>query len=344
MRIDSVGHAVPETVISNEQAFEMFASQNRRHYTDDEWRGIERHLRLVVKAAGTRKRHVAMNGESAIDIARKATKRALDEAGKSPDEIDLIVYSSIARGWLEPCMAIAIQKEIGASNATCFDVLDACAGWLRATHVVHGMLQSGTYENALLVSLECGMFDYVRFDLPDADAARRYAAAMTLGEAATATVLTRSSEDDFFFLFKTFADDYELCLLPLDNAHMYAPALRGSDLLARKFTADTNNIVSRTVGHIVDTFKATEELQSGSYDAIFSHAASMLAGHIVVKELNLSEAAYHPTHGDFGNTASASVPLAISLAAERGQIKRGDKVLIVVGSAGITVGFATFTY
>ena len=344
MRIDSVGYAVPGTSITNEQAFEMFASQNRQHYSDDEWASIERHLRLVVKAAGTRKRHVALNGESAIDIARRATLQALEDAGKSADEIDLIVYSSIARGWLEPCMAIAVQKEIGASNATCFDVLDACASWLRAAHVVHGMLQSGAYENALLVSLECGMFDYVRFDLPDADAARRYAAALTLGEAATATVLSRSDEDDFFFLFKTFADDYELCLLPLDNAHMYAPGLLDSDLSVRKFTADTNNIVSRTVGHIVDTFKSDERLSAGTYDICFSHAASMMAGHMVENALEMPETAYYPTHEEFGNTASASVPLAMGLAAERGQVKRGDKVLMIVGSAGITVGFATFTY
>ncbi len=335
---------MPETAITNEQAFEMFASQNRKHYCDDEWRAIERHLRLVVKAAGTQRRHVALNGESAIDIARKATSRALDAAGKTAEDIDLIVYSSIARGWLEPCMAIAIQKEIGASNATCFDVLDACASWLRAAHVVHGMLQSGAYENVLLVSLECGMFDYVRFDLPDADAARRYAAALTLGEAATATVLSRSNSDDFFFLFKTFADDYELCLLPLDNAHMYAPGLRDTGLSVRKFTADTKNIVSRTVGHIVDTFKTTDRLHGGSYDICFSHAASMMASHLVANELNLPDTAYYPTHADYGNTASASVPLAMSLAIERDQVARGDKVLMIVGSAGITVGFATFTF
>lgn len=344
MRIDSVGHAVPETVITNEQAFEMFALQNREHYTAEEWSGIERHLRLVVKAAGTQRRHVALNGETAIDVVRKATTNALEAAGKTADEIDLIVYSSIARGWLEPCMAIAIQKEIGATNATCFDVLDACASWLRASHVVHGMLRSGAYKNALLVSLECGMFDYVRFDLPDADAARRYAAALTLGEAATATVFSNDDNDDFYFLFKTFTDDYELCLLPLDNAHMYAPSLRDTSLSVRKFTADTKNIVSRTVGHIVDTFKSTEQLHGGAYDICFSHAASMMAGHLVANELNLPDTAYYPTHEDYGNTASASVPLAMSLAIERGQVARGDKVLMIVGSAGITVGFATFTY
>ncbi len=344
MRIESLGHAVPATTISNEQAFEMFASQNRQHYSNDEWAGIERHLRIVVKAAGTQKRHVALNGESAIELARNATLQALEACGKKPGEIDLIVYSSIARGWLEPCMAIAVQKEIGAHNATCFDVLDACAGWLRAAHVVHGLLQAGAYENALIVNLECGMSDYVRFDLPDSDAVHRYAAALTLGEAATATVLSRSDESDFYFTFKTFADDYELCLLPLDNAHRYAPHLLDASISARKFMADTNNIVAKTVDHIVNTFRADEHLSSGQYDVCFSHAASMMAGHMVENALNLPETDYHPTHEEYGNTASASVPLAMSLALERGQVTRGDRVLMIVGSAGITVGFATFTF
>jgi len=345
MKIESIGHAVPKTRLTNDDILAVFRERSKAAFADAEWSAIERRLNMFMELAGTETRHIATNGEGALDLAASAARIALDRAGLTADDIDLVVYASIARGWLEPCMAVAVQEKIGATNATCFDVLDACASWLRALHVVHGLVRSGAYRRVLIVSLESGMADFVRFTLPNSDVLKRYGAAVTLGEAATATVVSNIAEDDdFYFTFKTFSQGYDLCMLPLDNFEKYAPELKSDCLEPNRFMVESTKLIGDTVKHIVDVYQNDDRLNHGRYDICFTHAASLRATNVVFSAIGFPDALGYPTHHQYGNTAAASVPLAMSLAHDDDRLRRGHKVLIIVGSAGITVGFATFTF
>ncbi len=345
MRICSVSHKVPPTRMTNEDVLALFRDATRRGDVNGEWDGIERRLKFFLNAAGTRTRHVSAAGDNALDLAAAAAGEALEKAGIGAGELDLVVYASVARGWLEPCMAVVAQEKIGAVNATSFDVLDACASWLRALHVVHGLIHAGTYRKVMIISLESGMADFIRFSLPDRDALKKYSAAVTLGEAATATVVTGDNpDDDFYFTFKTFSDGYDLCLMPLENMRNYAPELQQDDLAANKFMANSGKLVGETVERLVGAFKQDSRLSQGGFDICFSHAASVPSGRITCNALDIPLSIYFPTHENFGNTGAASVPLAMSLARDDARLRRGQRVLVAVGSAGITVGFATFTF
>ena len=96
--------------------------------------------------------------------------------------------------------------------------------------------------------------------------------------------------------------------------------------------------------HFVETFSAAPDFSAATYDIAFSHAASMKAVEVLARRLGIPFDIYVPTHSRFGNTSAASVPLAMSLALQEGRLARGKRVLIGVGSAGITIGLARFTF
>jgi 3-oxoacyl-[acyl-carrier-protein] synthase III len=345
MKISAVSHKVPPTCMTNNEVLGLFREASKSACANGEWDGIERRLKFFLRAAGTLTRHISVEGENALDLAVAAANDAMDKAGIRASEIDLVVYASVARGWLEPCMAVALQEKIGAINATSFDILDACASWLRALHVVHGLIRAGAYNNVLIVSLESGMADFIRFDLPNPDVLRKYSAAITLGEAATSTIVTADCpDDDFYFTFKTYSEACHLCLMPLDNIRNYAPELQQEDMAPNKFMADSGVLIRETLECLQDVYKQNEKLAGSKFDICFSHAASVPSGETTCKALNIPLSTYFSTHERFGNTGAASIPLAMSLADDATRLQRGQRVLLAVGSAGITVGFATFTY
>jgi 3-oxoacyl-[acyl-carrier-protein] synthase III len=295
--------------------------------------------------AGTDVRYHLADGENAFGLVARATRAALARAGLAPGDVDLLIYSGVGRGWIEPAMMNPVQRELGLANATGFDVMDACASWLRGVHVAHTFLRAGVYRNAVVVNCEAGIFrqhsDW-QFDRVE-DLEHRFAA-FTIGEAATATVLTNESpDDDFYFSFKTFGEHFARCIIPLAGARDYLPGSPDPRLAAGRFFALSTELFVAVTELIVTTWKADPRLDGGRYDVAFGHEASEKLSADITKACGVHDV-YFPTHARFGNTVSASIPLAMSVAAEEGRLRRGDRVVILVGSAGISVGFATFTY
>jgi 3-oxoacyl-[acyl-carrier-protein] synthase III len=294
---------------------------------------------------GTQVRYKQQPGSRALDYVLEAARGAIDSAGVPPQEIDLLIYCGVGRGFLEPATANVVQAELGLSRATCFDILDACAGWLRAVQVAHSFLARGAYRCALIVNCECSLESFLHYDVEDRDDFERRLAAFTIGEAATATVVRAGEEpDDFYFLFKTYGEHYALCMIPLPNAMDYLPAGADNHHVANKFYSRSREIITASVKKIVEHFHADEHLRQWDYDIAFPHAASEAASQLVCRQLGVGADRYFGIHAQYGNTVSASVPLAMSLAIESGRLRRGDKVLVVIGSAGMSVGFATFTF
>ena len=251
---------------------------------------------------------------------------------------------SAAAGSSPPWRAV-VQQELGATGANCFDIMDACASWLRAVHVAHSLIHRGVYRRGLIVNCECGLMDYARLKLDSVADLESCFATYTIGEAATATVLTNDDEDDdFYFNFKTFGEDFDLCLIPLNAFESFLPTKNGKVYQAGKFFSMSTELVSSAVRRVVETFRADPKLQDGNYDIWFGHAASEKASEMVGRQLKLPPEIHYPTHRNYGNTVAASVPLAMSLATKDESLNRGDRVLLVIGSAGIAVALASFTF
>jgi 3-oxoacyl-[acyl-carrier-protein] synthase III len=344
MKIHAISHAVPELVLTNDQAIALFRDRNAGRFTAAQLDALERKICDGLKLAGTQKRHITPPGQSVRHLVLDAALDALTRANVAATDIDLIIYVGIGRGWLEPAMASWVQRELGVRDATGFDVVDACASWMRGLQVAQAMLQQDRYETVLLVNSEAGMSSFADVELQTEEALWQYFATFTLGEAATAAVLSRDASKPVYFNFRSFTDGFNLCLIPLANAVCYAPDIRELGIEPGRFYAQSDRLVSTTIRRIVETYRADPKINHGRYDVVFSHSASARAIEIIAAQTGLPIENYVPTHAEFGNTSSASIPLGMSLALRDDRLKRGDNVLAIAGSAGITVGFASFTF
>ncbi len=345
MNIAGVAHALPSKRITNEWILDRVRAENAGRLSRELLAQVEEHVRAFLAVAGTETRYQVAEGERAIDFALDAGRRALERAALSAADVDFLIYVGVGRGWIEPAMANIVQAELGLRNATCFDVLDACASWLRALQIAHSYLRSGAYRRGLIINCECGFKEYGEWTVSDLQELDHRFATCTIGEAATATVVTNDApDDDFYFRFRNFGEHHALCMIPLPTAGDFATARLDARYAPLKFFSLSRELLATTTRKIVETFDADPRLRGQRYDICFSHAASEKAVEVVARRLGFPLAIHYATHPAYGNTVSASVPLGMSLAFEEGRLQRGDRVLVIVGASGITVGIATFTF
>ena len=343
MRIASIKHAVPSRRITNESIIRMVRDHNRARLSGDQLNRLEKDLEAGLVSAGTETRHQLDHGEKAIDFAVRTAQSALEEAAIAPSEVEFLIYAGVGRGWVEPATGAAVQAALGLTNATAFDIMDGCASWLRALHVAATYIRAGAYRRGLIVNCECGLEGYAALDFDAVEQLNHRFAMFTIGEAATATVVTDKPGGNPYFAFHTFGEHLELCTIPLPTAPLFSLGAGDPRCAPGKFFARSRELFTTTIRKIVETFESDPRLRQGRYDICFGHNASEKACDVVARKLGLTHI-FFSTHRGYGNTVAAAVPLGMSLALDEGKLRRGDKVLIIVGSAGITVGFATFTF
>jgi 3-oxoacyl-[acyl-carrier-protein] synthase III len=330
LKILAVRHAVPDRRVTNDAVVEAIRERNRRHMDAVGLAAVETRLRRHLTLAGTDVRYLS-DGRNPIHYVRDAGEQALRAAGVPARAVDFLIYAGIGRAWLEPAMANAVQHQLGVVDATCFDVLDACASWLRALQIAHSFIRNRTYRLGMIVNCEVGLERFADLDLSQADDVEAKLAAFTIGEAATATVVTDDvPDDDFYFNFKNFGQHYGLCMIPLDDG--------------MRFFSQSRQLIRTTVKEIVRAYRADSNLSGATYDICFGHTASQKANEIIGRRLGLAAEIEFQTRADYGNTVAASIPLGMSLAIQQGRLRRGHRTLCIMGSAGITVGFAKFTF
>jgi len=144
MRILSVHHSVPDTRITNDVVLGAIRARNEHRLDEQEMAAVEQRIGAQLALAGTDVRYIAPDGENVLDHVLAASRRALEDGGVRPEEVDFVIYTGIGRGWLEPASANVVQHALGLTNATGFDLLDACASWVRALQVAHSFVEGST--------------------------------------------------------------------------------------------------------------------------------------------------------------------------------------------------------
>jgi 3-oxoacyl-[acyl-carrier-protein] synthase III len=285
------------------------------------------------------------DGQRVLDLALDAGRQALASAQIDPGSVDFLIYASVGRAWLEPATAHALQTGLDVRRATCFDVLDACAGWLRALQVARAYIRSGAYRRGLIVNCEAGILrEHVGYRFESPEELEHRVAGFTIGEAATATVVTDDNpRDDFYVTFRSAGEHIGLCLVPLPSIGSFVTTNLDPRLRPGQFYTLSRPLFDLAGMLIVELFQSDQRLLAGRYDVAFGHEASRKVSERITKALGVADV-YFPTHARFGNTVSASIPLAMSVAQQEGRLRRGDTVLTIVGSAGMTVGLASFTF
>ena len=358
MRIDTVQHLLPSRRIDEDWILSKLEARNARSLGDSGVGEMRSRVSAFLEAAGSDVKYQIGEGDRALQIMASVSRKALAESGCDPGDVDLLLYTGVGRAWLEPAMVNVLQSELGLRRATGFDLLDGCAGWLRALELVHSYFRTGRYRRALVVNAELAFEDFGRWDFSSLQDLESYLATYTIGEAATATVLSASGDTatvddqatdrgDYYFRFANYGEHADLCMIPLSNADQFLPDSareRFASLEPGRFYARSEELLTVTMKRLIETYRADPELCGRDYDIGFGHAASEKASAIVCRGLGFPPERYFPTHARFGNTVSASIPLGISVALEEGKLQRGHRVLVVAGASGISIGLARFVF
>ena len=345
MKILSVAHALPSKRVGNEEILEHFSALNRTEHSESELDRLRDFLadRLSESGAGTRFHRGP--GEAALGFGVAAGREALSRAGIEAEDVDLLIYTGVGRGFIEPATANVFQAELGLEGATCFDVLDACASWMRGLEVARSLLASGTYRTAMILNCEFNFRDYEPGTVSSLDELDAQWAAYTIGEAATATLLTAGDlSDEYHLTFRSIGSHVDLCQIPLPHASEYLNGATRPERRALRFYSDTRALAKHAVRSLRDQYWSDPQLHGMTYDVIFGHSASVPLSRLVLRTLKLEAERHYEVFPLLGNTVSAGLPIAMSLAIDEGRLERGHRVLLIMGGAGITTGFCTFVY
>lgn len=346
-RIDAIGIALPSRIVTNEHLLDLV----RRHNADVPEEQVRRNdaiIRRIVKSAGVESRQFrdVEAGETVISLTQKAVRDALSRAGREVGEVDLLIHAGVARGFLEPASAYHVARACGLS-AHCFDISDACMGWLRACHVAFSLIRSGEYRCALIVNPECAIYEHGFPELlrisPQYDLRHTFPA-FTIGEAVTATVLS-GADDPWTIKFASHPELVERCSIPIKGFEQHALrpelcALNGEGM----FYSEGRELVAEGTRLLGDLIKSAVPNRAAVH-RWFPHVASLDAAVASARDLGVDlERVHLSTFRKHGNCVSASIPLAMAQAERARLIGRGDSVGVCAASAGLACGVALFNF
>jgi len=294
------------------------------------------------RITGVKNRHFVEN-ETNSDMAAYAIKEALSNAKLSLSDVDCIVSTSGTMEQAIPCNASLIQEKLGLvdSGIPCFDVNSTCLGFVTGLDVVSYMVDSNRYKNAILVSSEIAS---VGLDWDNKESAALF------GDGAVAAIIQKTPDDESSSIITSKMETYSR------GAHLSEIKAGGTSKHPRRTELDERDYLFDMNGKAI--FKLSSKLLPGFVERVFSesgfnmediklvipHQASTMAMRIIQKKLDIPEGRFFNFIENHGNMISASIPLGIHEAISKGLINRGDKVLLLGTSAGLSLGGMIFEY
>ena len=345
MKIAALAHRVPSRLMTNADMIEMVDRSNPRVSRLRKaafFRTV--HSLYGRLGADTRYFRDLEAGEKATDIILGALDDALSRADMRPEEVELLIYCGVGRGFLEPANAYFYAGARGMHRANCFDVTDACMSWVRALQIVNLMLDSGTVRNAVVINGEfhLGIHDDWKIEFPNSLA---YNFPMfTIGEAATATVLL-PSDQQWRFDYDLRPDLADLCTISLPGYTEFVPpsnriGLNGPNKFVsfgRELFEEGIQMMGGMIQRCIDDYYA--------HRWYFPHAPARMIYETMLPTVGVPrERIYLNVFPRFGNVVSASIPLGMSLAQQEGVLERGDSVAFVPVSAGMVASVVQTTF
>ena len=152
MRLDGVALEMPARILTNEETIDLLAHYSKSSYKGDLKRALHTLLFLLEGSGAKAKRWI--DGEKPIDLIENAARRALAEAQCTAKDIDLLIYTGIGRGFLEPGQSYLVADALGMSTVECFDVVDACMSWTRALNIAEAFFNRNQYKKILVINGE----------------------------------------------------------------------------------------------------------------------------------------------------------------------------------------------
>ncbi len=315
--IVGLGSYLPEKRITNADLVKMVD-------TSDEW---------IVSRTGIRERRKAADHEAASDLGTQAAKKALSDAGITPEEVDLIIVATITPDSCMPSTACIIQNNIGAKNAAAFDLSAACTGFIYALSIANQFVASGGYETVLVVAPET-LTKIVNWQDRNT--------CVIFGDGAGAAVIRPVAEGEGFLAFDLGAEGAGGDLLKVPAGGSRKPATHETVEKNEHTMVMSGNEVYKFAVKIMgdSSLRALEKAGLGKEDIDFlvPHQANTRIIDAAVRRLGLSPDKVYMNLQRYGNMSGASIPVALDEAVKEGIIKKGDLVVIVGFGGGLTWG------
>lgn len=323
-RLLALGAHVPERVVTN-------ADLERMVDTSDEW---------ITSRTGIRERRWAAPDEASSDLAIPAARRILEAAGVAAAEIDMVIVPSATPDHLFPSTAAILAHALGADRAAAYDLLAACSGFVYGLSQAAAMVEAGLADRVLVVGAEV-MSRII--DMSDRSTC------VLFGDAAAGALVSAGdpAATTGFLGFDLGADGSgaDDLIVPAGGGRMpLAWAEAPADGCLRMRGAEVFRFATRVMVESVTRLLRDAELTIDDVDLVIPHQANARIIEHAATRLGLSEERMFNNLERYGNTSSASVPLAMTEARDAGRLRPGDTVLMIGFGGGLTWGAALARY
>lgn len=316
--IIGTGSYMPERILTNSDLEKLVD-------TSDEW---------ITSRTGIKERRIAAEDETTSDMAAEAARRAMENAGINPEDLDLIIVATVTPDMFFPSTACFVQKKIGAVNAVGFDISAACSGFLFALQTARHYLNGGPRKTALVIGAE-KLSSLINWEDRNT--------CVLFGDGAGAVIVRHDDSPDApgRVLSSVMASDGNL-------AHLLRVPGGAS---AQPITAENAHLRANTI-HMEgrETFKhavtrmcqASEEalkqagLKTTDVNLVIPHQANHRIISVIAERLGVPEDRTFINLDKYGNTSAATIPVALDEAWRGGRLKRGDILLLVAFGGGFT--------
>jgi len=314
-RISGTGSYLPQRVVSNHDLEKMVD-------TTDEW---------IRTRTGIERLHIAAAGETTVDLAEHAARRALEAAGVAPAEVDFIAFGTTTPDLIFPNCGSLLQQRLGCRGVPAFSVEAACAGFMYALSIADKYVRSGEAKRALVVGAET---------LSRITDWSDRATAVLFADGAGA-VLLEPSDAPGILSTHLHSDGYYKDLLYCGSGISTGGASQPAITMAGN---EVFKVAVTKLGQAVEETLAANGLERAALDWLVPHQANIRIIQATARKLELPMEHVIVTVQEHGNTSAASVPLALDVAVRDGRIRRGELLLLEAFGGGFTWGSALVRY
>lgn len=315
--ITGMGMCVPDKILSNADLMKIVD-------TNDEW---------IVTRTGIRERRITDPGTASSDLAIVAANRALEDAGLTSNDIDLIICATATGDFIWPSTACIIQDKIGATRAGAFDLSAACSGFCYGMATAAGFIQTGAMRNVLVVGVDT-LTKQINWE--------DRATCILFGDGAGAAIMSPCSVGEGVLASVLGSDGSGLESVWMPAGGVRTPLTQeGIDGKLNCITmkgAEVYKFAIRIIPDAIEQALAKAGLKSCDISLLVMHQANLRIIQSVAQKLGIEAERVFVNVDRYGNTSAASVPIALTEAQSQGRLKRGDIVATVGFGAGLTWG------